>query len=72
MAYLLNYTRQPIDEKLYDPRLAYSMHLALGEDGLTYEALNHNSGVLFVKATENGDGSLNPKSLKNKSEAKRS
>ncbi len=65
MAYLLNYTRQPIDEKLYDPRLAYSMHLALGSDGLTYEALNHNSGVLFAKATENEDGSLNPKSLKN-------
>lgn len=65
MAYLLNYTRQPIDEKLYDPRLAYSMHLALGGDGTAYEALNHNSGVLFVKATENGDGSLNPKSLKN-------
>lgn len=64
MAYLLNYTREPINSLLYDPRLAYSMHLAISEDGKTYQALNHNSGVLFVKATENADGSLNPKSLK--------
>ena len=65
MAYLLNYTRVPIDEVLYDPKLAYSMHLALSEDGINYTALNHNGGVLFAKATENADGSLNPKSIKN-------
>lgn len=65
MAYLLNYTREPVNSLLYDPRLAYSMHLAVSEDGKQYRALNHNSGVLFVKATENEDGSLNPKSLKN-------
>lgn len=65
MAYILNYTREPINSALYDPRLAYSMHLAVSEDGKEYRALNHNSGVLFVKATENQDGSLNPKSLKN-------
>ena len=65
MAYILNYTREPISSALYDPRLAYSMHLAYSEDGKEYRALNHNSGVLFVKATENEDGSLNPKSLKN-------
>jgi len=65
MSYLLNYTREPINEILYDPKLAYSMHLALSEDGKKYQALNHNSGVLFVKATENTDGSLNAKSLKN-------
>ena len=53
MAYLLNYTRQPVNEKIYDPRLAYSMHLAISEDGREYHALNHNSGVLFAKATEN-------------------
>ena len=63
MAYLLSYTRLPIDNILYDPRLAYSMHLALSEDGKTYQALNHNSGVLFVKATENEDGSVTPWSL---------
>ncbi len=66
MAYILNYTRQPMEnDMLYSPRLAYSMHLAYSGDGGTFQALNHNSGVLFVKATENTDGSLNPKSLKN-------
>lgn len=65
MAYILNYTREPLDGMLYGPKLACSMHLALSRDGRTYQALNHNSGVLFAKATENGDGSLNSKSLKN-------
>ena len=41
------------------------MHLAVSKDGKNYEALNHNSGVLFAKATSNEDGTLNPKSLKN-------
>ena len=57
------YTREPIDSVYYDPRLAYSMHLMLEEDG-TPVVLNHNSGILFAKATENEDGSLNPKSMK--------
>ncbi len=65
MAYLLNYTRQPIDEVIYDPRLAYSMHLAISDTPDSFQALNHNSGVLFAKATENEDGSLNPKSIRN-------
>ncbi len=65
MAYLLNYTREPINSVLYDPRLAYSMHLAISEDGKSFQALNHNSGILFAKATENEDGSLNPKCIKN-------
>lgn len=64
MAYLLNYTRKPINSVLYDPRLAYSMHLAISDDGVNFRALNHNSGVLFAKATENEDGSLNPKCIK--------
>jgi len=63
--FLLSYTRQPLDTAIYDARLAFSLHLALSEDGKTFTALNHNSGVLFAKATENADGSLNPKSLKN-------
>ncbi len=57
------YTREPIDSVYYDPRLAYSMHLMLEEDG-TLVALNHNSGILFAKATENADGSLNPMSIR--------
>ncbi len=62
--YIMGYTRTPIDNVLYDPRLAYSLHLALSEDGIHYRGLNHNSGVLFSLATENEDGSLNPMSLK--------
>lgn len=62
---ILNYTRLPMEDAVYANRLAYSMHLALKEKDGAYAALNHNSGVLFVKATENSDGSLNPKSLKN-------
>ncbi len=62
---LLNYTREPIDNVLYDPKLAYSMHLALQKEDGGFAPLNHNSGVLFAKATENEDGSLNAKSLKN-------
>lgn len=62
---LLNYTRLPINRQLYDPQLAYSMHLALGLDQQDFQPLNHNSGVLFAKATEREDGSLNIKSLKN-------
>ena len=64
MPYLLAYTRLPINEVLYDPRLAFSLHLAVSEDGVQYQALNHNSGVLFAKAEENADGSLNPKTLR--------
>ena len=62
--YLLSYTRHPIDNVYYDPRLAYSMHLAVSTDMKTFKPLNHNSGVLFGLATENPDGSLNPKALK--------
>lgn len=62
---LVIYTREPINNVLYDPRLAYSMHLGYSRDGEKVKAFNHNSGVLFAKATENEDGSLNPMSLQN-------
>lgn len=58
---LFCYTRKSIKE-LYDIRLANSLHLAL-YDGEEYIILNHNSGVLYGKASENGDGSLDPKCL---------
>lgn len=60
---ILNYTRKPISNILYDPRLAYSMHLAIRQEDGKFYPLNHNSGVLFALATENADGSLNPKSI---------
>lgn len=59
---LILYTRKPDPKLYYDPRLAYSVHLAYVENGKAV-AFNHNSGVFFARATENEDGSLNPKSL---------
>lgn len=64
-SYVLCYTRLPQEEQIYAPKLAYSMHLAYSEDGRYFKDLNHNSGVLFAKATDNEDGTLNAKSLKN-------
>lgn len=61
---ILGYTRLPQEDAIYAEKLAYSMHLAISEDGKTFEALNKNQGVLFVKATSNEDGTLNAKSLK--------
>ncbi len=62
---IASYIRQPLEDAVYAKRLAYSCHLALQDEAGSFCALNHNSGVLFVKATENQDGSLNPKSMKN-------
>jgi GH43 family beta-xylosidase len=62
--YILCYTRKPQDDMIYASRLAYSMHLAYSDDGRKFEALNHNSGVLFAKAADNPDGTMNAKSLK--------
>ena len=64
MAFLTCYTRKPDKALYYDPKLAYSMHLAISEDASKWTPLNHNSGVLFARATENEDGSLHAKSLK--------
>lgn len=58
MKYLLSYTRKPIDNVYYDPKLAFSMHLAIADESGVFTALNHNSGILFAKATEEEDGSL--------------
>ncbi|MRN52092.1 family 43 glycosylhydrolase [Paenibacillus sp. LC-T2] len=63
--YILCYTRLPQEDMVYAPKLAHSMHLAYCNDGLLFQELNHNSGVLFAKATENEDGTLQAKSLKN-------
>lgn len=60
---LVIYTRKAIDNVTYDPRLAYSMHLGYVDEKNCVQAFNHNSGVFFAKATQNEDGSLNPKSL---------
>lgn len=65
MYQILCYTRIADESLYYGPRLAYSMHLALREGDGPFIPLNHNSGVLFARATENEDGSLKPKSLRN-------
>ncbi|RIX46560.1 glycosyl hydrolase [Paenibacillus nanensis] len=62
---VLCYTRKPQEEQLYAPKLAYSMHLACSLNGAPYRPLNHNSGVLFAKATERENGTLCAKSLRN-------
>ncbi len=62
---LLCYTREAQEDIIYSQKLAYSMHLALKQDDGTWLALNHNSGILYAKATSNTDGTLNAKSLKN-------
>lgn len=64
-SFVLCYTRLPQEDIIYAEKLAYSMHLAYSEDGKYFKDLNHNSGVLFAKATDNEDGTLNAKSLKN-------
>ena len=62
---LLCYTRTPQEDSIYSAKLAFSMHLALQEPDGKITPLNHNSGILYVKATQNPNGTLNAKSLKN-------
>jgi len=59
------YTRLPKEDAIYSTKLAYSMHLALQEENGTVIPLNHNSGILYAKATQNEDGTLNAMNLKN-------
>ena len=59
------YTRLPKEDAIYSTKLAYSMHLAIQEEDGTILALNHNSGILYAKATQNEDGTLNAMNLKN-------
>lgn len=62
--YILCYTRENKEDMIYSKKLAYSMHLAYSSDGKNFNELNHNSGVLFTKATEQENGLLSAKSLK--------
>ncbi len=58
------YTRRAVSEAEYAPRLGLSMHLGYETpDG--FKPLNHNYGVLFVKATQDPvSHALRPKSLR--------
>ena len=62
---VLCYTRIAEKDSIYSAKLAYSMHLAVNMGGGSFEPLNHNAGVLYAKATQNADGTLNAMNLKN-------
>lgn len=59
------YSRLPKEDAIYSTKLAYSMHLAIQEENGMIIPLNHNSGILYAKATQNEDGTLNAMNLKN-------
>ncbi|MBQ2952356.1 MAG: GNAT family N-acetyltransferase [Clostridia bacterium] len=60
---LLIYTREPLDESIYAPKLADSVHFALIEDGECMPLL-HNSGVVYARAVPGEMGVLHPYSLR--------
>lgn len=62
---ILCYTRIPLHEDIYSTKLAYSVHLALEEADGSLTPLNRNSGIVYAKATQNEDGTLNAKCLLN-------
>lgn len=63
-AELLIYTRQP-DKEQYPAGLARSIHFAFGRDGMGYQALNRNYGILFANAVIRENNTICPKGLKN-------
>lgn len=60
---LLYYTRKPLADSIYAPKLADSVHLALIEDGKCTPLL-HNSGIVYAKAVPGDMGVLHPYSLR--------
>ena len=63
MMKLLYYTRTPMDENLYAPKLADSVHFAFVEGGKCLPLL-HNSGVVYAKAVPGEMGVLHAYSLR--------
>lgn len=62
---LMCYTRVPEEDAVYSAKLADSMHLAVDLGDGEFIPLNHNAGVLYAKATQNADGTLNAMNLVN-------
>ncbi len=60
---LLYYTREALDDSIYAPKLADSLHLALIEDSACTPLL-HNSGIVYAKAVSGDLGVLHPYSLR--------
>ena len=61
--FLMAYTRTP-EPGVYPSGLAGSVHFAVSRDGKSFEALQHNYGVLFAQADVTKENTLNTKSLK--------
>ncbi len=61
---LLVYTRHPLEDAIYAPKLADSVHFALVSDGEVTPLL-HNSGIVYAKAVPGEMGVLHPYSLRN-------
>lgn len=62
---VLFYTRIPEEDAIYSKKLADSMHLALIDENGSCIELNHNAGILYAKAVQHADGTLQAKSLRN-------
>ena len=61
---LLYYSRRPMAENIYAPKLADSVHFAFVEDGQCTPLL-HNSGIVYAKAVPGGEhGVLHAYSLR--------
>lgn len=63
MGYLKLYTRIPEGEE-YPSATAYSVHMAYSCDGVDYEPLNQNYGMLFTEGTIREDNTIEEKGIK--------
>lgn len=70
MGYLKLYTRIPEGEE-YPSATAYSVHMAYSCDGVDYEPLNQNYGMLFTEGTIREDNTIEEKGIKYPSAVKR-
>ena len=57
------YHRNAVPEE-YPGGLAYSVHLAYSLDGLKYQSLNKNYGILFEQGDVRGDNTIFPKGVR--------
>lgn len=63
VGYLKVYTREP-EQGRYPYGLAYSVHLAYGEEGEEFRPLNKNYGILFAEAVILPDDTISPRGVK--------
>ena len=63
-SFILLYTREVLPTE-YPDGLARSIHMAYSRDGIHFEALHQNYGILFAEATICADDTISPKCVKN-------